>query len=66
MNCQIEFMQSNYFIGVQIVIAHCLLEDMANYLAYAIRSLHPKCKIDIMNTSGVCNYYAKQGGFIRI
>ena len=50
--------------GGRVVIAHCFALDTANYIANKLKDTYPNCDIDIMKTSGLCSYYAEQGGIL--
>lgn len=50
--------------GGKIRIAHCFNNSGASALACKIRSLFPNVDIAIRNTTGLCSYYAEQGGLM--
>lgn len=60
----IEVMRSQNFQGGRVVIAHCFTKEVADYIATSIQAIHPTCDIEIMDTSGLCSYYAEQGGIL--
>lgn len=60
----IEKMVSKNYKGGRVVIAHCFSADVAEYIAISIKKLFPKYDIEIMSTSGLCSYYAEQGGIL--
>lgn len=47
-----------------IVISHCNNEEFAANLRKAVMSIYPDMEVRIMNTRGLCSYYAEQGGII--
>lgn len=63
-NKAIEEMIERHYQGGSIVISHCFAEDLATYIAESIRAKYPNCSIEIMPTSGLCSYYAEQGGIL--
>lgn len=60
----VEEMLSKNYKGGRVVIAHCSNREVADYIATSIRKLFPKFDIEIMKTSGLCSYYAEQGGIL--
>ena len=60
----IEVMLSNNYKGGRVVIAHCFNVEIADYIAASIKKLFPKYDVEIMKTSGLCSYYAEQGGIL--
>jgi len=60
----IEEMLTRQYSGGRVVIAHCFALDIAEYIASNIKKKFPNCDIEIMNTSGLCSYYAEQGGIL--
>ena len=58
-----EMTERNYQ-GGPVVISHCFAPDIANYVAEAIRTSYPMAQITIMPTSGLCSYYAEEGGIL--
>ncbi|MGL4361685.1 MAG: DegV family protein [Cellulosilyticaceae bacterium] len=60
----VEEMYSRGYNGGKVVMAHCFALDNANYMADKIRLKYPNASIEIMPTSGLCSYYAEQGGIL--
>lgn len=60
----IEEMLSRNYRGGKVVIAHCFNIEIAEYIANSIKNQFPSCEIEIMKTSGLCSYYAEQGGIL--
>lgn len=60
----IDEMFSRQYNGGKIVIAHCFALDIVEYIASKIREKYPYCDIEAMPTSGLCSYYAEQGGIL--
>ncbi|MDO5520903.1 MAG: DegV family protein [bacterium] len=63
-NRVVELLPSYHYAGGKVVIAHCFAEDIAQSLADSITSIYPGCEIELMPTSGLCSYYAEQGGIL--
>lgn len=59
-----EVMQSRKYQGGRVVIAHCFALDTAEYVSNKIKEIFPKSDIQIMNTSGLCSFYAEEGGIL--
>lgn len=60
----IEVMLSHKYKGGRVVIAHCFNVEVTEYIAASIKRIFPKYDIEIMKTSGLCSYYAEQGGIL--
>lgn len=60
----IEEMFSRHYQGGRVIIAHCFAADTADYIATKIKAKFSNCEIEIMPTSGLCSYYAEQGGIL--
>lgn len=58
-----EMLKRNYN-GGKIIISHCFAEDTAEYIIAKIKEQYPNCSTQIMSTSGLCSYYAEQGGLL--
>ena len=58
-----EIFARNYQ-GGRIVISHCYGLNEATYIETTIKNKYPNCDIEIMATSGLCSYYAEQGGIL--
>ena len=50
--------------GGKVIIAHCFAPELAKFLSNSLRELFSDCSIEIMPTSGLCSYYAEQGGIL--
>ena len=50
--------------GGKVIIAHCFALELAEFLSTTLHELFPNCAIEIMPTSGLCSYYAEQGGIL--
>lgn len=60
----IEEMFLRQYKGGKMIISHCFAPDTAEYIASKVREQFPQCEIEIMPTSGLCSYYAEQGGIL--
>lgn len=60
----VEEMLSRGFNGGRVVISHCFALETAEYVANAIKEKFENCLIDIVPTSGLCSYYAEEGGIL--
>lgn len=60
----IEEMFNRNYNGGHIIIAHCFAPNIAQYISSAIKAKFPNSEIEIMPTSGLCSYYAEQGGIL--
>ena len=60
----IEDMKANAFEGGQVLISHCLNEELALKLKALIRKNWAGSEVDIMPTRGLCSFYAEKGGMI--
>lgn len=60
----IEEMFSRGYSGGKVIITHSFASDVAEYMASKIKSQFSNCDIEIMRTSGLCSYYAEQGGIL--
>ncbi len=60
----IEEMLSRGYKGGHVVITHCFALETAEYVSSSIKSKFPDCTVDIIPTSGLCSYYAEQGGIL--
>ena len=50
--------------GGKVIIAHCFAPELAKFLSNTLHELFLNCSIEIMPTSGLCSYYAEQGGIL--
>ncbi|MDO5540763.1 MAG: DegV family protein [Eubacteriales bacterium] len=60
----VQQMAEDGYQGTKVVISHCFQEEMAQYLCDLLRKRFPACQTEIMPTSGLCSYYAEQGGIL--
>lgn len=60
----LEAMLARGYQGGQVIITYCLQDDMAKYLADCLKEKFPQCAITLMPTSGLCSYYAEEGGLL--
>lgn len=60
----IEEMLTRQYSGGKVTISHCFALDTAEYIASNLKKKFPNCEIEIMPTSGLCSYYAEQGGIL--
>lgn len=59
-----EEMQSMGFRGGKTCIAHCFNPEAAAKLKERIQSVFPKSNVRIEPTTGLCSFYAEQGGLL--
>ena len=59
-----EMFTNRHYSGGRVIIAHCLAQDTAEYIANAIREKYADADITIMPSSGLCSYYAERGGIL--
>ena len=52
------------FRGGEVVISHCLNEQLAQELADRIRAIWENARVSILPTRGLCSYYAERDGLI--
>lgn len=60
----IETMRANAFEKGQVLIAHCLNEELAQNLKELICKTWEQARVEIMATRGLCSFYAEKGGLI--
>ncbi len=60
----IDDMKANAFEGGQVIISHCLNEELALKLKALICKNWVGSEVDIMPTRGLCSFYAEKGGMI--
>ena len=60
----IETMRANAFEKGQVLIAHCLNEELAQELKALICRTWEQACVEIMPTRGLCSFYAEKGGLI--
>lgn len=58
-----SMIQENYN-GGKVIISHCFNEEGANYIKNQLQEYFPSSSILIMNTSGLCSYYAEKNGIL--
>ena len=57
-------MQSRHYAGGHVHIDHCLNLPLAERIAEAIHGVYPSADVSIGECTGLCSYYAEQGGVI--
>ncbi|MGE4352835.1 MAG: DegV family protein [Oscillospiraceae bacterium] len=60
----IAAMLERNYNGGKVIIAHCFNRELADYVAAEIRMKFHDCAIEIMDTGGLCSYYAERSGII--
>ena len=60
----IEEMLAMGYQGGTVILTHCFNPEIAQYMKEKIQEKFPECKFDIMETSGLCSYYAEQSGIL--
>ena len=60
----IDTLKEKKFTGNEIIISHCFNQSMADKLSELIKSNWPNSTIKILSTSGLCSFYAEEGGLI--
>ncbi len=60
----IDNMKENSFAGGNVLIAHCLNEELALKLKSLIEENWGSALVNIMPTRGLCSFYAEKGGMI--
>ncbi len=60
----IEDMKEHAFAGGEVLISHCLNEELALRLKTLIQETWAQAKVEIMPTRGLCSFYAEKGGMI--
>ena len=60
----IEDMKEHAFMGGEVLISHCLNEELALRLKALIQETWAAAKVEIMPTRGLCSFYAEKGGMI--
>lgn len=60
----IEIMRSNNFEKGQVLIVHCMNEELALRLKDMIGKTWAQACVEIMPTRGLCSFYAEKGGMI--
>lgn len=57
-------MEENSFHQGMVTISHCQNEKLAHSLAGAIMAKWPQADVQLMETRGLCSFYAERGGLI--
>ena len=60
----IEEMLDYGYIGGNVVISHCYNEAMAGYIKLKIIEKYPESNVTIINTGGLCSFYAEERGVL--
>ena len=60
----IDTLKEKKFTGNEIIISHCFNQSMADKLSELIKLNWPNTTIKILPTSGLCSFYAEEGGLI--
>ena len=60
----IEDMLEYGYIGGNVIISHCHNEAMAGYLKLKIIEKYPESNVTILNTGGLCSFYAQERGVL--
>lgn len=58
----VEEMVSHGYQGGKVLIHHCNNKEKAGYVAQKIKALFPDCDIKISLMTGLCSFYAEDGG----
>lgn len=57
-------MQELGYKGGRVVVTHCNNMPMVEYVSDKILAMYPDCDIEVLTTSGLCSYYAEEGGVL--
>ena len=57
-------MKKNGYKGGRVVISHCSNPEICGLIQAAVHSEFPDADVSSIHTSGVCSYYAEQGGIL--
>lgn len=60
----VEEMIARGYAGGDVIITHCFNQESAEYLKEQIRNKYPNSHVTLMETSGLCSYYAEQNGML--
>ncbi len=60
----IDIMKANNFAGGNVLISHCLNEELSLKLKALIVETWSSAQVDMMPTRGLCSFYAEKGGLI--
>ncbi|MBE6024536.1 MAG: DegV family protein [Cellulosilyticum sp.] len=63
-NKAVETMLDREYKGGKVIISNCFAPDLAEYVASLIKEKYPDSNVEIMPASGLCSYYAEQGGLL--
>ena len=50
--------------GGDVILTHCFNPENAQYMKDKILEKFPQSRVNLMETSGLCSYYAEQGGIL--
>ncbi|HEU6166714.1 TPA: DegV family protein, partial [Streptococcus pneumoniae] len=57
-------MKKNGYKGGRVVISHCSNPEICGLIQSAIHGEFPEADVSSIHTSGICSYYAEQGGIL--
>ena len=57
-------MKQNHFSGGQVIISHCLNQDLAGQLKESIQKTWRNARVMLTETGGLCSFYAERHGLI--
>ena len=57
-------MKKNGYKGGRVVISYCSNPEICGLIQAAVHSEFPGADVTSIHTSGVCSYYAEQGGIL--
>lgn len=60
----IQEMKERGYKGGKVLIGHCFNESKANYIRDGILKEFPDADVRLIETSGLCSYYAQEGGIM--
>lgn len=63
-NAFLDDMKENCFSGGYVVISHCMNAELAEKLKASILEIWNSARIKILETGGLCSYYAEEKGLI--
>ena len=62
--CIWDEMKKHGYNGGKVRLAHCFNEQMAKALCETIRQNHPNADVQITPCTGLCSFYAEEGGLM--
>lgn len=62
--CIIDDMKNNKFTGEKVIISHCNNIEIAHKIRDEINKIWHDKKVIILETGGLCSYYAENKGII--